>query len=374
MLDASTVTATTAILAWYITNIFTVVLNKYLFQIMEFKFPLTLTALHMLISTFGSFAALKIFRVVPLISVPKDRVFKTIIPLGIVFCVNIILGNISLRWIPVSFMQTVKSSVPAFTVVLQTFLLGQYSSKLTYMSLIPVVGGVALASFTEVNFQMIGFLAALVSSLTTATQSVVSAMLLGGTLKLDSLNLLYYMAPVSFIFILPFALYAEYTPVMEYDVAAHGGNEVYFYLFISGLVAYLLNICVFFAIKSTSALTMTVFGNLKVVAVIGISVMIFKNEVTWWNGLGCFVATVGIIWYNAIEYQIKEEKKRQAARTQKEDEMSLLKSVSVNVGEEGDHPHPHPHPHAHTHKRMNSVDMGHVNIAPEGVSEEKDDV
>lgn len=32
------------------------------------------------------------------------------------------------------------------------------------------------------------------------------------------------------------------------------------------------------------------------------------------NAVGCFVAIVGIIWYNSIEYQIKEEKKRQAER------------------------------------------------------------
>lgn len=150
------------------------------------------------------------------------------LPYRAVFCVNIILGNISLRWIPVSFMQTVKSLVPAFTVLLQTLLLKQYSSRLTYLSLVPVVGGVALASFTEVNFEFIGFMAALIASLTTSmscslphwpqyhsnlkcigclsyvvyfvgVQSIVSSMLLTGALKLDSINLLYYMAPVSFV-------------------------------------------------------------------------------------------------------------------------------------------------------------------------------
>lgn len=39
------------------------------------------------------------------------------------------------------------------------------------------------------------------------------------------------------------------------------------------------DLSVFFAIKSTSALTFTVFGNLKVVIVILLSVIIFQNEV-----------------------------------------------------------------------------------------------
>jgi len=209
--------------------------------------------------------------------------------------------------------------VPAFTVLLQTVLLKQYSSQMTYLSLVPVVGGVALASFTEVNFEFIGFMAALIASLTTSIQSIVSSMLLTGALKLDSINLLYYMAPVSFALICPIAFVSELELLSQYDFETHGTSKVAFNLLISGVVAYLLNICVFFAIKSTSPLTFTVFGNLKVVAVIGISVLIFKNEITWWNGLGCFIAIIGIIWYNAIEYQIKEAKKVVAQAQQKKD-------------------------------------------------------
>jgi len=326
MLDSSTITATIAILSWYTTNIFTVVMNKYLFQMIEFNYPFTLTAIHMLINTIGSLIALKTFRVVPFMPVPQERFFKSIVPLGAIFCLNIILGNVSLRWIPVSFMQTVKSLVPAFTVLLQTVALKQYSTKMTYLSLIPVVGGVGLASFTEQNFNAVGFIAALVASLTTSIQSIVSSMILTGPLKLDSINLLYYMAPVSFVFIAPFALYFEYETVQLYPFDLYGTNFVIACLILSGAVAYLLNICVFFAIKSTSPLTFTVFGNLKVIAVIIISVLIFRNAVTWWNALGCVIALIGILWYNAIEWQIKEAKKLAAAMApfQKSSELQVL--------------------------------------------------
>jgi len=67
-----------------------------------------------------------------------------------------------------------------------------------------------------------------------------------------------------------------------------------------------------------------VFGNLKVIAVICISVLIFQNKINWWNGLGCFIAIVGIIWYNAVEYQIKEAKKVAALSQQKKDEELLV--------------------------------------------------
>jgi len=329
-MDASSTRAAFAILSWYATNIFTVVLNKYLFQIIDFKFPLTLTAIHMFICTIGSVLVLRIFKLVPLIPIERQKLGSHILPLAAIFCLNIILGNVSLRYIPVSFMQTVKSLVPAFTVLLQVTVFKQFSPTMIYVSLVPVVGGVALASFTEVNFNIEGFGTALIASLTTSIQSIVSSMILTGSMRLDAINMVYYMAPASFIFICPFALMYEYARLQTYDHTVYGFNFVVGTLIMSGLVAYLLNICTFFAIKSTSPLTFTVFGNLKVIVVIVISVLIFRNEIGVMNGVGCFVAVVGIIWYNSIEYNIKEEKKKQAERAAANQKAAELESIISN--------------------------------------------
>eukprot|EP01111_Echinosteliopsis_oligospora_P004415 TRINITY_DN1710_c0_g1_i1.p1 TRINITY_DN1710_c0_g1~~TRINITY_DN1710_c0_g1_i1.p1 ORF type:complete len:357 (+),score=57.94 TRINITY_DN1710_c0_g1_i1:264-1334(+) len=336
LLDPAVTRGAFAILSWYATNIFTVILNKYLFQMISFTFPLTLTAIHMFICSIGSILVLRIFKIVPFVNVPRHNVISHLVPLAAIFCVNIILGNVSLRWIPVSFMQTIKSLVPFFTVLIQGLVLHQYSPRIIYYSLIPVVGGVALASFTELNFEMTGFLTAMFASVTTAVQSIVSGMLLTGSLKLDSVNLVYYMAPISFMMILPMAILAEGTAVSAYEFEAYGSGFVLINLIVSGCVAYLLNICTFFAIKSTTPLTFTVFGNLKVVVVIVVSVLIFRNEITIWNGLGCFIAIVGILWYNSIEYRIKEEKKRLAslnAESNKDMEVSIPLKESVDNDE-----------------------------------------
>lgn len=58
---------------------------------------------------------IKVLQIKPLIVVdPEDR-WRRIFPMSFVFCINIVLGNISLRYIPVSFMQTIKSFTPATT-------------------------------------------------------------------------------------------------------------------------------------------------------------------------------------------------------------------------------------------------------------------
>lgn len=64
-----------------------------------------------------------------------------------------------------------KSSVPFFTVVLERmfFWEGGDIDRRVDLSLVPIVGGVAMASYYEVNFNWTGFLAALVASVITGT-------------------------------------------------------------------------------------------------------------------------------------------------------------------------------------------------------------
>lgn len=84
-------------------------------QKLDFKFPLTVSCVHFICSSIGAYIAIHVLKAKPLIEVePEDR-WKRIFPMSFVFCINIVLGNVSLRYIPVSFMQTIKSFTPATT-------------------------------------------------------------------------------------------------------------------------------------------------------------------------------------------------------------------------------------------------------------------
>jgi drug/metabolite transporter (DMT)-like permease len=78
--------------------------------------------------------------------------------LSMVFTVAIILGNASLRYIPVSFNQAIGATTPLFTAVLSFLLLGNIESLGTYLALIPVVLGIIIATGFEPSFHMMGFL------------------------------------------------------------------------------------------------------------------------------------------------------------------------------------------------------------------------
>merc|ERR1711907_406917 len=295
---------------WYSVNISTVILNKWLFKELNFHFPLLLTLCHMTMCYVLASIVLVGLRAWPLTPVSSAQRMNRIAPLACIFVINIVLGNVSLDYVPVSFMQTVKSSVPAFTYVLQTALGYRPFESDTAASLVPVVFGVMLATWTEVNFNWIGFLCAIVASVTTAIQSIVSGFLLGGALKMDPVNLVYNLSPIAAVLLLPAFYMFEYSTLMrEWDQVVTG--NLIWLLIVSSIVAFTLNFSVFFAIKNTSTLTFTVAGNLKVVFVILISVAIFRNEVTATNGLGIIITILGCWWNNSVQYQKKQNQTSQ---------------------------------------------------------------
>ncbi|KAF2075908.1 hypothetical protein CYY_002799 [Polysphondylium violaceum] len=285
---------------WFVLNISTLILNKFIFSTLLFSYPITLTAIHMLICSIGSILVLRVYKLVPLIEINYSEQFSKILLLALLFCSNIVFGNVSLRWVPVSFMQTIKSSVPLFTIVIQILFFKKTFSTKTYLSMIPIVGGVCLASVSEVNFNQAGFLAALIASIITALLAIASGMILDK--QMNAVNLLYYMTPPSFIMLLPLAFFTEFQSIKT-DWVYYGEAQPALILILSGVIAFLLNIFTFLVIKFTSALTYTVSGNLKVVLSITISVLIFKNEVNFLNGIGCCVAIIGVIWYSQIRYE-----------------------------------------------------------------------
>lgn len=176
-------------------------------QKLDFKFPLSVSCVHFICSSIGAYIVIKVLKIKPLIVVdPEDR-WKRIFPMSFVFCINIVLGNISLRYIPVSFMQTIKSFTPATTgffrrlaqqetqrsfmlcsdrffcvraVVLQWLVWRKYFDWRIWASLVPIVGGILLTSITELSFNVFGFCAALFGCLATSTKTILAESLLHG--------------------------------------------------------------------------------------------------------------------------------------------------------------------------------------------------
>lgn len=131
---------------WYSSNIGVILLNKYLLSNYGFKFPIFLTMCHMSACAVFSYISIVFFKVVPQQMIKSRSQFIKIATLSIVFCGSVVGGNISLRYLAVSFNQAVGATTPFFTAVFAYLATFKREAWITYAALVPVVAGVVIAS------------------------------------------------------------------------------------------------------------------------------------------------------------------------------------------------------------------------------------
>ena len=217
--------------------------------------------------------------------------------LSLVFVVSVAAGNAALGYIHISFSQAIGATAPLWTVLLSVLLTRKRYPPLVYGALGLISAGMLLTVRGEVNFHPIGFALVLTATITRALKSILQGLLLSAPEeRLDPLELLYHMAPRAAVALGLWAVAMERGLLTDASARELG---LWLCVLASSLVAFLLNLCQFLVTKATSALTLQVLGNVKVVLLIMLSVAIFGNEVSLQAGAGCGLCLTGVVLYNA---------------------------------------------------------------------------
>ncbi|GMY25415.1 probable sugar phosphate/phosphate translocator At3g11320 [Fagus crenata] len=287
------------VVAWYSSNIGVLLLNKYLLSNYGYKYPVFLTMCHMSACSLLSYVAIAWMKVVPMQNIASKTQFVKISMLSVVFCFSVVCGNVSLRFIPVSFNQAIGATTPFFTAVFAYVMIKRRESWITYVTLIPVVTGVIIATGGEPSFHLLGFIMCVSATAGRALKSVVQDILLSSEEeKLNSMNLLLYMAPIAVVFLLPATLLME-DNVFEITVAlARQDSKIVWYLLFNSSLAYFVNLTNFLVTKHTSALTLQVLGNAKGAVAVVVSILIFKNPISFIGMAGYCLTVIGVVLYS----------------------------------------------------------------------------
>ncbi|XP_061997342.1 probable sugar phosphate/phosphate translocator At3g11320 isoform X1 [Rosa rugosa] len=292
--------------SWYSSNIGVLLLNKYLLSNYGFKYPIFLTMCHMTACSLLSYIAIAWMKMVPMQTIRSRVQFLKITALSLVFCVSVVFGNISLRYLPVSFNQAIGATTPFFTAVFAYFMTLKREAWLTYLTLVPVVTGVIIASGGEPSFHLFGFLICIAATAARALKSVLQGILLSSEgEKLNSMNLLLYMAPIAVVFLLPATLIMEDNVVGITLALARDDVKIIWYLLFNSALAYFVNLTNFLVTKHTSALTLQVLGNAKGAVAVVVSILIFRNPVSVTGMMGYSLTVFGVILYSEAKKRSK---------------------------------------------------------------------
>lgn len=236
--DPGTMRTSVAVVSWYASNVGVMLLNKYVLSSYNFKKPVFLTLCHMI--SCSLFANMTVaLGTMPKKDVKTCRQGAKIAVLALVFCLSVVLGNVSLRFMPVSFNQAVGATSPFVTAVLSCLILGSKETARTYMALVPIVVGTMIASGFEPSFHFWGFLACICSSVFRGLKSIIQSVLLSSSAdKLDSLNLLRYMAPIACLMLLPGVLILEGNAFDQAQAIAARYPSFYYAFFLNSFLAF----------------------------------------------------------------------------------------------------------------------------------------
>ncbi|GJP31689.1 hypothetical protein CLOM_g14743, partial [Closterium sp. NIES-68] len=285
---------------WYLFNIYFNIYNKQVLKV--FPYPLTITTVQFAI---GSIVVLLSWatNIVKRPTISKAQLLA-ILPLALVHTMGNAFTNVSLGKVAVSFTHTIKALEPFFSVLLSAFVLGEQPTLPVVLALMPIVGGVALASATEASFNWAGFLSAMASNLTFQSRNVLSKKLMvKKDSSLDNINLFSVITILSFFLLLPVSLLTEGVKFTPQFMQAQGLDvqRVLVRSVLASLCFHAYQQVSYMILQRVSPVTHSVGNCVKRVIVIVTSVLFFRTPVSPINAVGTAIALAGVFGYSRVK-------------------------------------------------------------------------
>ncbi|OMJ19587.1 putative transporter [Smittium culicis] len=321
---------------WYISAIFSSNSGKSIMNV--FNYPVTLSIFHFLCNVIFSFFFSLIYPKNLKTKVTFDDL-KSVVIISTNQVISHVVNSYAISFAPVSLVNTIKGISPFFTVVICKIVFGTKYSKRVYLSLIPLILGIAMTSFRAVGLTPIGFLFCLFAALTTTLGGIISKYVINllsnkensskiiskPKSKTAKYKVLYHSAITSLAFAFPiwvlsegkvivpqFFRYLTNTPSFQSDSTANPPHQndthdlIFVLPFLFFVHGFFHTAQAFFSISMidiTSPVTFSITSLLKRVVVIIAAIIWFNQKITTVQFIGITIFFFGLYMYSTSKKQ-----------------------------------------------------------------------
>ncbi|KAF7956658.1 hypothetical protein EAE96_003992 [Botrytis aclada] len=355
---------------WYTFSLSISIYNKWMFdpKHLNFHFPLFTTCMHMLVQF--SLASLVLYFLPQFrprydsISNPHNThvsdsdmaqhevdlkkplmtrmfYFTRIGPCGMATGLDIGLGNMSLKFITLTFYTMCKSSALAFVLLFAfVFRLETPSWRLVGIIFTMTIG-VVMMVFGEVDFSTKGFVLVIFAAFFSGFRwGLTQILLLRNPATSNPFSSIFYLAPIMFVSLLVIATPVEGFPALWEGLKAlvevKGPVFGPLLLLFPGCIAFCMTASEFALLQRTSVVTLSIAGIFKEVVTISAAGLVFHDPLTPINISGLFVTIGAIAAYNWIKIRkMREDAQNEAHRIHEATERAR-ESGSDADGEDGE--------------------------------------
>ncbi|KAK3140417.1 hypothetical protein QOZ80_5AG0400680 [Eleusine coracana subsp. coracana] len=292
---------------WYFLNVIFNILNKKIFD--YFPYPYFVSVNHLLVGVIYCLIGWRFG--LPKRAPINSTILKQLIPVAVCHAIGHVTSTVSFAAVAVSFAHTIKALEPFFNAAASQFVLGQPVPLPLWLSLLPVVIGVSVASLTELSFNWTGFINAMISNISFTYRSIYSKKAMT---DMDSTNLYAYISIIALIVCIPPAIIIEGPQLVQHGfkdaIAKVGLTKFVSNFLLVGLFYHLYNQVATNTLERVAPLSHAIGNVLKRVFVIGFSIIVFGNRITTQTGIGTSIAIAGVALYSFIKAKMEEEKKQ----------------------------------------------------------------
>ncbi|KAL4226729.1 hypothetical protein ACF0H5_014709 [Mactra antiquata] len=232
---------------------------------------------------------------------PKRLPVLSMLPLALTFCGFVVFTNLSLETNTVGTYQLIKTMTTPCIMLIQTRFYDKTFSVPIKMTVIPIALGVFLNSYYDVKFSVYGIIFASIGVIVTSLYQV----WVGEKqheFQVNSMQLLFYQAPLSaglLILIIPFI-----EPVGDLVwLVKVSSLQCMVAVIMSGIVAFSVNLSIYWIIGNTSPVTYNMVGHLKFCLTLLGGFILFHDSLNYLQICGIVTTLAGVVAYTHFKLQ-----------------------------------------------------------------------